>query len=84
MSSTGAHVATVCTPAGFATVICQVYYWLTFTYKKRRFYRQKLPATGILIKWTWVELFEMNVKIERGLNFVLDNESRFFFDALEA
>ena len=31
-------------------------------------------------KWTWVEPFEMNVKIEQGLNFDLDIESRFFFD----
>ena len=36
------------------------------------------------IKWIWVEPFEMNVKIEQGLNFILDNESHFFFDALEA
>ena len=36
------------------------------------------------IKWTWVEPFEMNVKIARGLNFDLDNESRHFFDAKEA
>ena len=35
------------------------------------------------MKWTWVEPFEMNGKIERGSNFVVDNESR-FFDAQEA
>ena len=27
------------------------------------------------IKWTWVEPFEMNVKIEQELNFVVDNDS---------
>ena len=32
------------------------------------------------IKWIWVELFEMNVKIKQGSIFDLDNESRFFFD----
>ena len=30
------------------------------------------------IKWTWVEPFEMNVKIKQGSNFDLDNESHFF------
>ena len=29
------------------------------------------------IEWTWVEPFELNFKIERELNFDLDNESRF-------
>ena len=28
-----------------------------------------------------MELFEMNVKIEQELNFVVDNDSRLFFDA---
>ena len=36
------------------------------------------------IKWTWVELFEMNKKIEQGSNFVVGNGSRLFFDAQEA
>ena len=27
------------------------------------------------IKWTWVELFETNIKIERGSSVDLDNES---------
>ena len=36
------------------------------------------------IKWTWAESFEMNAKVELVLNFVIDNESRFFFDAQEA
>ena len=27
------------------------------------------------IKWTWAEPFEMNVKIEQDLNFVVDNKS---------
>ena len=36
------------------------------------------------IKWTWAELFEMNVKIEQELNFVVDNDSRLFLDAQEA
>ena len=35
------------------------------------------------IKWTWVEPFEMNVKIEQELNFVVDN-SRLFLDTQEA
>ena len=30
------------------------------------------------IKWTWVEPFKMNTKIERRSNFDLDNKSRFF------
>ena len=36
------------------------------------------------IKWTWAELFEMNVKIEQELNFVVDNDRRLFLDAQEA
>ena len=32
------------------------------------------------IKWTWVEPFEMNAKIDRESNFALDIESRRFFD----
>ena len=35
------------------------------------------------IKWTWAEPFEMNVKIEQELNFVVD-DSQLFFDAQEA
>ena len=35
------------------------------------------------IKWTWAEPFEMNVKIEQELNFVID-DSRLFLDAQEA
>ena len=35
------------------------------------------------IKWTWAEPFEMNVKIEQELNFVVD-DSRLFLDAQEA
>ena len=35
-------------------------------------------------KWTWAEPFEMNVKIEQELNFVVDNDSRLFLDAQEA
>ena len=30
---------------------------------------------------TWAEPFEMNAKVELVSNFVVDNESRFFFDA---
>ena len=33
------------------------------------------------IKWTWVEPFEMNAKIERESTFALDIESSRFFDA---
>ena len=33
--------------------------------------------------WTWAEPFEMNVKIEQELNFVVD-DSRLFLDAQEA
>ena len=36
------------------------------------------------IEWTWAEPFEMNIKIEQGSNFVVDNDSRLFFDAQEA
>ena len=36
------------------------------------------------IKWTWVELFKMNIKNEQGLNFVIGNDSRLFFNAQEA
>ena len=36
------------------------------------------------IKWTWAEPFEMNVKIEQELNFVVDNDRRLFLDAQEA
>ena len=36
------------------------------------------------IKWTWAEPFELNVKIEQGSNFVIDNDSQLFFDAKEA
>ena len=36
------------------------------------------------IKWTGVEPFEMNVKIEQELNLAVDNDSRLFFDAQEA
>ena len=42
-----------------------------------------LRVTRKSIKWTWVEPFEMNVKIEQGLNFVVD-DSRLFIDAQEA
>ena len=36
------------------------------------------------IKWPWAEPFEMNVKIEQELSFVVDNDSQLFFDAQEA
>ena len=36
------------------------------------------------IKWTWAEPFEMNVKIEQGSDFDVDNGHRLFFDAQEA
>ena len=36
------------------------------------------------IKWTWAEPFEMNIKIEQELNFVVDKDSRLFLDAQEA
>ena len=36
------------------------------------------------IKWIWAEPFEMNVKIEQELNFIVDNDSRLFLDAQEA
>ena len=32
-----------------------------------------LRVTRKSIKWTWAELFEINVKIEQGLNFVVDD-----------
>ena len=43
-----------------------------------------LRVTRKSIKWTCAELFEMNVKIEQELNFVVDNDSRLFLDAQEA
>ena len=36
------------------------------------------------IKWTWAEPFEINVKIEQELNFVVNNDRRLFLDAQEA
>ena len=47
---------------------------------------EKLRSKGVAMhaiafpytKWTWVELFEMNAKVELVSNFVVDNESRFF------
>ena len=42
-----------------------------------------LRMTRKSIKWTWVEPFKMNVKIEQELNFVID-DSQLFLDAQEA
>ena len=42
-----------------------------------------LRVTRKSIKWTWVEPFEMKVKIEQELNFVVD-DSRLFLDPQEA
>ena len=42
-----------------------------------------LRVTQKSIKWTWAEPFEMNVKIEQELNFVIDDR-RLFLDAQEA
>ena len=45
------------------------------------------PHTSVTrksIKWTWVEPFKMNVKIDQELNFVVDNDRRLFLDAQEA
>ena len=36
------------------------------------------------IKWTWAELLELNVMVERVLKFVAENESWLFFDAYTA
>ena len=33
------------------------------------------------IKWIWAEPFKMNTKVELDSNFVVDNESRLFFNA---
>ena len=49
--------------------------------------RMAFPHTTVTwksIKWTWAEPFEMNVKIEQELNFVVDNDRRLFLDAQEA
>ena len=43
-----------------------------------------LRVTRKSFKWTWAESFEMNVKIDQELNFVVDNDSRLFLDAQEA
>ena len=42
-----------------------------------------LRVTNKSIKWTWAEPFKMNVKIERELNFVVD-DSQLFLDAQKA
>ena len=34
---------------------------------------------GSQLKWTWLELFETNAKIDRGSNFALNNETCFFY-----
>ena len=39
---------------------------------------------NIKIEQELAEAFEINAKIELGLNFVLHNDSRLFFDAQEA
>ena len=36
------------------------------------------------IKWTYGEPFEMNVKNKQELNFIVDNDSRLFFNAQKA
>ena len=36
------------------------------------------------IKWPWAGLLQMNVKIEQGLIFIVQNDSRLFFDVQEA
>ena len=43
-----------------------------------------LRVTRKSIKWTWAEPFEMNVKFEQELNFVVDNDRRLFLDTQEA
>ena len=43
------------------------------------------PHTSVTrksIKWTWTEPFEMNMKMEQELNFVVD-DSQLFLDAQE-
>ena len=47
-------------------------------------FRILLRVTRKSIKWTWAEPFEMNVKIEQELNFVVNNDRRLFLDAQEA
>ena len=42
-----------------------------------------LSMTRKSIKRTWAEPFEMNVKVEEELNFIVDNDSRLFLDAQE-
>ena len=42
------------------------------------------PHTTCDPEINWAEPFEMNVKIEQELNFVVDNDSRLFLDAQEA
>ena len=43
-----------------------------------------LRVTRKSIKWTWAVPFEMNIKIEQELNFVVDIDSQLFLDAQEA
>ena len=43
--------------------------------------RMAFPYTSVnrkSIKWTWAEPFEMNVKIEQGSDFDVDNGQRLF------
>ena len=49
-------------------------YARVWRFRIRRVYRKS-------IKWTWVEPYEMNAKIERESTFALDIESSRFFDA---
>ena len=43
-----------------------------------------LRVTRKSIKWPWAEPFEVNVKIEQGSDFDVDNGRRLFLDAQEA
>ena len=50
---------------------------------QRHCYARVLHMTRKSTKWTWAEPFEINIKIEKELNFVVD-DSRLFFDVQEA
>ena len=59
---------------GLKALLCTPRVW--------RFYTLRVNQKSI--KWPWAGTFEMNVKIEQGLNFVIQNDSQLFFEAQEA
>ncbi len=55
-------------------------------YRATTIENEKLRSEGVvmyayIVSVYWVEPFEKNAKVKLVANFVVDNESRFFFDA---